>query len=110
MLGDHQLKGGRIAVLAADGFEKVELTIPMAALRVAGARVEIISLRHGRIRGVNVPEPASRVKVDHTVSEVTADDYDALLIPGGFINPDPLRQSAAVRQYRQAAGRSVGSR
>ena len=99
MLGDHQLKGRRIAVLAADGFEKVELTIPVAALRLAGAQVEIVSLRHGRIRGVNLHEPASRVKVDHLVSEVTPDEYDALLIPGGFINPDLLRQSSAVRQF-----------
>ena len=99
MLSENQLKGRRIAVLAADGFEKVELTIPVAALRLAGARVDIISLRHGRIRGVNLHEPASRVKVDRTVSEVTADEYDALLIPGGFINPDLLRQSAAVRQF-----------
>lgn len=95
----HQLEGRRIAVLAADGFEKVELTVPVTALRAAGANVDIISLRHGRIRGVNLHEPASRVKVDHTITEVSVDDYDALLIPGGFINPDLLRQSAAARKF-----------
>ena len=112
MLGDHQLKGRRIAVLAADGFEKVELTIPVAALRLAGAQVEIVSLRHGRIRGVNLHEPASRVKVDHLVSEVTPDEYDALLIPGGFINPDLLRQSAEAREFVRAfdrAGKPIAS-
>jgi protease I len=96
---EHKLKGRRVAVLAADGFEKVELTVPVAALRAAGAQVEIVSLRHGHIRGVNLHEPASRVAVDHTLSEVSVGDYDALLIPGGFINPDLLRQSAAARQF-----------
>src|SRR3954470_15263309 len=96
---EHQLKGRRIAVLAADGFEKVELTVPVAALRVAGADVDIISLRRGRIRGVNLHEPASRVRVDHTISDVSVNDYDALLIPGGFINPDLLRQSAEARAF-----------
>jgi protease I len=95
----HQLKGRRIAVLAADGFEKVELTVPVTALRASGAEVDVVSLRAGRIRGVNLHEPASRVKVDHTLSEVSPDDYDALLIPGGFINPDLLRQSATAREF-----------
>jgi protease I len=95
----HQLEGRRVAVLAADGFEKVELTVPVTALRIAGANVDIISLRAGRIRGVNLHEPASRVKVDHTLSEVSAGDYDALLIHGGFINPDLLRQSAEAREF-----------
>jgi protease I len=102
MLGERTLQGRRVAVLAADGFEKVELSVPVAALRTAGAEVEIVSLRRGRIRGVNLHEPASRVTVDRTIDEVSVDDYDALLIPGGFINPDLLRQSAAVRQFVQA--------
>nr|HET7858799.1 DJ-1/PfpI family protein [Caldimonas sp.] len=55
---DRRLLGRRVAVLAADGFEKVELTVPIAALRAAGADVEIVSLRAGRIRGVNLHEPA----------------------------------------------------
>lgn len=93
------LAGRRIAVLATDGFEKVELTIPVAALRFAGADIDIISLRRGRIRGVNLHEPASRVRVTKTVEEARPDDYDALLIPGGFINPDLLRQSAAARSF-----------
>src|ERR687897_837530 len=57
---DQRLKGRRIAALAADGFEKVELVVPMKALRAAGAKVDVISLRHGSIRGVNLHEPASR--------------------------------------------------
>lgn len=93
----RELKGRRIAVLAADGFEKVELTIPVAALKAAGAEVDIVSLRRGRIRGVNLHEPAGRVRVTRTIDEASPDRYDALLVPGGFINPDLLRQSAAAR-------------
>jgi protease I len=69
------VKGRRIAALAADGFEKVELVIPMKALQAAGAEVDVISLRHGRIRGVNLHEPASRVHVDKTIAEANPDDY-----------------------------------
>ena len=99
MTSSRRLQGRRIAVLAADGFEKVELSVPVAALRVAGAHVDIVSLRPGRIRGVNLHEPASRVSVDRTLPEASVADYDALLIPGGFINPDLLRQSEAARSF-----------
>ena len=102
MLAHNTLKGRRIAVLAADGFEKVELTIPVNAMRLAGASVDIVSLRHGRIRGVNLHEPASRVKVDKTLAEADPADYDGLLVPGGFINPDLLRQSAEAREFVRA--------
>ncbi len=109
---DHQLKGRRIAALAADGFEEVELVIPMKALQAAGAKVDVISLRHGNIRGVNLHEPASRVHVDKTIAEANPDDYDGLLLPGGFINPDLLRQSAEARQFVRAfdeAGKPIAS-
>jgi protease I len=95
----RRLQGRRIAALAADGFEKVELTVPMRALQLAGAKVDVISLRHGRIRGVNLHMPATRVRVDKTTSEADPADYDGLLLPGGFINPDLLRQSAQARQF-----------
>jgi protease I len=96
---EQQLRGRRVAVLAADGFEKVELTVPVSALRQAGAEVDIVSLRPGRIRGVNLHEPAGRVSVDRTLDQVSEAEYDALLIPGGFISPDLLRQSAAAREF-----------
>jgi len=101
-MAKKSLKGRRIACLAADGFEKVELTVSVKALRSAGAEVDIVSLRHGRIRGVNVHEPAGRVKVDATLDEVEASRYDGLLLPGGLINPDLLRQSAAAREFVRA--------
>ena len=106
------LKNQRIAVLAADGFEKVELTIPVAALKAAGAEVDIVSLRRGRIRGVNLHEPASRVRVTRTIDEASPGRYDALLVPGGFINPDLLRQSAAARDFVKAfdaAGKPIAT-
>lgn len=99
MFGSKKLQDRRIAVLAADGFEKVELTMPVAALRAAGAEVEIISLRRGSIRGMNLHEPAGKVPVDHVLDETDPDDYDALLIPGGFINPDLLRQNEQARNF-----------
>jgi protease I len=109
---NQQLEGRRIAALAADGFEKVELVVPMKALRAAGAKVDVISLRHGNIRGVNLHEPASRVHVDKTIAEANPDDYDGLLLPGGFINPDLLRQSAEAREFVRAfdaAGKPIAS-
>jgi protease I len=112
MLAHKSLEGRRIAVLAADGFEKVELTIPTKALRLAGADLDIISLRRGHIRGVNLHEPASRVHVDKTLAEADPADYDGLLVPGGFINPDLLRQSEEARQFVRAfdeAGKPIAT-
>jgi protease I len=109
---NQPLKHRRIAALAADGFEMVELKIPLYSLRAAGATVDVVSLRHGRIRGVNLHEPASRIGVDKTLEEANSADYDALLLPGGFINPDLLRQSAAARQFVRefnTAGKPIAS-
>ena len=106
------LSGKKIAVLAADGFEKVELTLPVRALKAAGAEVDIVSLRHGRIRGVNLHEPASRVRVQCTVEEASPAAYDGLFIPGGFLNPDLLRQSAEARAFVREfdmAGKPIAS-
>ena len=102
MRNKRKLKNRKIAVLAADGFEKVELTVPVRALKRAGATVEIVSLRRGRIRGVNLHMPAKRVRVDKTIAQADPAEYDGLLLPGGFINPDLLRQSAEARDFVQA--------
>jgi protease I len=95
----RRLAGRRIAALVADGYEKVELAVPRRALEKAGARVDIVSLRRGRIRGVNLHMPATRVRVDRTIGDADPADYDGLLLPGGFINPDLLRQSAPARAF-----------
>jgi protease I len=94
-----KLKGLRVAVLAADGFEQVELTHPVKELKREGAHVELISLRPGSIRGMNLLYPGKKVAVDATLREVKAADYDALLLPGGFVNPDLLRQSELALEF-----------
>ena len=106
------LKHKRIAILAADGFEEVELTVPVRALRKAHARTEIVSLRRGRIGGMNLQEPSIRVGVDRTLDRAKVEDYDALFIPGGFISPDLLRQSARARDFVRAfhtAGKPIAA-
>jgi protease I len=102
----NRLQGRRVAILAADGFEMVELVVPQIALRAQGAKADVVSLRRGRIRGVNLHEPARRVRVTKTLAEANPDEYDALLIPGGFINPDLLRQSEPARAFVQAFDRA----
>jgi len=96
------LRGKKVAILAADGFEYVELSVPRTALRLAGAEIELISLHAGKIRGVNLTEPTKTVRVDQTLERAAPSDYDALLIPGGFIGPDFLRQSRLAREFVQA--------
>lgn len=85
------LTGIRVAVLATDGFEQVELTKPMKALKDAGATVDIVSLEGGDIQGFNHFDKADTFHVDKQVSEVSASDYNGLVIPGGVHNPDALR-------------------
>lgn len=94
-----KLAGKRIAVLAADGFEHVELLAPVAALKEAGAAIVIVALHSGRIRGMSGHETADLVKVDKAVGDARAHDYDGLLIPGGHFSPDLLRQSAPTRAF-----------
>ncbi|HEX8436171.1 type 1 glutamine amidotransferase domain-containing protein [Archangium sp.] len=93
------LRGIRVGVLATDGFEQLELTVPMKALRKRGAQVDVISLHEGKIRGMNLMYPGKKVPVDETVDRVRPKSFDALLIPGGFVNPDALRQSEEVLDF-----------
>ena len=85
------LKGKKVAILAADMFERVELEKPRKALEDAGAEVEVVSIHDGEIKGFDHFEPATTVEVDRTVEEASPDDYDALMVPGGVGNPDQLR-------------------
>jgi protease I len=102
-----KLNGLRVAALAADGFEQVELTHPKNRLEKEGATVEVISLRPGKIRGMNLLYPGKKVDVDRTIFTANPDDYDALLQPGGFINPDFLRQSEHVLEFVRAIDRAA---
>lgn len=95
----HTVNGLRVAALAADGFEQIELTGPLKALTKAGAVVEVISLRKGRIQGMNLLVPGRKVKVDRLLKDADPALYDALLLPGGHINPDFLRQSDEAQQF-----------
>jgi protease I len=107
------LNGRRVAILAADGVEQVELVKPREALREEGAHIDLVSLKPGRIQAMNGDiEPADTFEVDRVVSEVGADDYDALVVPGGTVNPDNLRSDEnAVGFVRDlvAAGKPVAA-
>jgi protease I len=94
-----ELKGKKIAFLAADMFEEVELTEPWKALEQAGAELDLVSLRDGEIQGFNHYDKAGSFKVDKPVEEASADDYDALVLPGGVGNPDNLRQDENAVQF-----------
>ncbi len=85
------IKHKKIAVLATDGFEQVELTEPVKALRAEGATVTIVSLKSGEIQGMNHHEKGDKTKVDLELSHAKAADFDALILPGGVANPDTLR-------------------
>ena len=98
-MSEKRLQGLRVAVLAVDGFEQVEVTIPMRALRRAGADVRIVSLRPGRIRGMNFLFRGKKLPVDDLVSRARPEEYGALLLPGGFVNPDLLRQSKQAQEF-----------
>ena len=88
-----QLDNKRIAILATHGFEQSELEVPRDKLKAAGATVHIVSLEPGEIKGWDKKDWGRPVKVDKTLDEVSAGDYDAVVLPGGQINPDLLRSS-----------------
>jgi deglycase len=103
-MAERKLAGKKVAILAADMFERVELEKPRKALEDAGATIEVVSIHDGEIKGFDHFDPAATVKVDRTVEEVSVDDYDALLVPGGVGNPDQLRgDENAVNFVREFA-------
>ena len=98
-----KLNGKKIAILATDGVEQVELVEPRKALEQEGAEIRLVSLKPGKIQGFNHYDKGDTFKVDKTVEEARADDYDALVIPGGVGNPDTMRMDenavAFTRQF-----------
>ena len=88
-----------VAVLATDGFEERELTEPVKALRDAGATVEIIAPRAGEIQAFKHHDKSIKVKVDKTLDQVRADEYDAVLLPGGALNADAMRVEPQAKQF-----------
>jgi protease I len=98
----NTLESKRIAVLAAEGVEQVELVEPRNALEQAGATTELISLETGQVQAMNHTDKGDTFPVDRTVEEVDVADYDGLLLPGGALNPDNLRMNeGAVRLVRE---------
>jgi protease I len=108
----QNLSSKRVAIVATDGFEQSELLEPKKALEAAGAKVDVVSLKPGRIRGWKHTDWGDEVAVDKVVGDAKADDYDALVLPGGVINPDKLRLHEDVLAFVRAffeQGKPVGA-
>lgn len=95
----NRLDGKRVAVLATDGFEQVELTQPVEALKAEGATVEVVSPKGGEIQGYNHHDKGDTVPVDRELAQASAEEYDAIVLPGGVINPDQLRLEPRAIQF-----------
>jgi protease I len=107
-----QLQGKKIAILIADGFEQVEMTEPKKALDNAGATTEIVSPNRDTVKGWNHTEWGDEFDVDTPLDQADAADYDALLLPGGVMNPDKLRMIPEAVQFVAdfvEAGKPVGA-
>src|ERR1700753_946379 len=95
------IQGKKVAILAADGFEQAERLDPRKALDQAGALTRVVSPAEGKVKGWNMTDWGVEVQVDEPLGSTRADDYDALLLPGGVMNPDKLRRDPrAVRFVR----------
>ena len=107
-----QLEGKRILILATHGFEQSELEVPRDKLKAAGAQVDVVSPETGEIKGWDKKDWGRPVKVDKPLSAAKADDYDAIVLPGGQINPDLLRVNADALKLIKAffdAGKTVAA-
>src|SRR6266480_4537882 len=111
-MADETLQGLKIAILVTDGFEEVELTEPRKALEQAGADTRVVSPQGDEVRGWNFTDWGQTLPVDLKLDEARPQDFDALLLPGGVINPDKLRMIPAAVQFVKAffdAGKPVAS-
>ncbi len=107
-----KLQGKKVAILATDGVEQVELTEPKKALEEAGATTQVISPKQGEIKAWKFTEWGDKIRVDKALEGAKASEYDALLLPGGVINPDNLRlEPKAVSFVKEfaAAGKPIAS-
>jgi len=96
------LSNRKVAILTEEGFEQVELTSPQEALKAAGATVHIVSPKSGSIKAWDKTNWGVEVDVDRQLDDVSPDDYDALVLPGGVLNPDKLRQNKAAVAFASA--------
>ena len=99
----NMLDNCKVAILAMDGFEEVELTEPRRALKEAGAQVDVISQKSGEIQGFRHVDKGSKIKVDRTFGSAKADDYDAVVLPGGVVNGDAIRLIPEAQAFVRAA-------
>jgi protease I len=99
---EKELKGKKVAILVADGFEQVELTEPKKALEEAGAMTHIVSPNKGQVKGWNYTEWGDKFPVDAALDKADPEDYDALLLPGGVMNPDKLRRNEHALRFVRA--------
>jgi len=97
-----ELEGKNVAILVANGFEQVELTEPKRALEEAGAKTAIVSPEQGKVKGWDHTQWGHEFKVDVPLSDAEADDFDALVLPGGVMNPDKLRRNEWALQLVRA--------
>ena len=95
----RKLDGKKVAILVTDGFEQVELTKPREALDEAGAETKIVSLKSGKIQGMNHADKGDKFDVDLTLGEARPEQFDALMIPGGLMNPDDLRSNDDALEF-----------
>ncbi len=108
----NKLEGKKIAILATDGFEQAELFEPKKALEDEGAEVSVVSLKSGEIKGWDETDWGKTIKVDLTVADAKAEDFDALQLPGGVMNPDKLRLEEKAVSFVKAffdAGKPVAA-
>ncbi len=106
------LDGKKIAILATNGVEQVELTEPQKALREAGAEVMVVSLKSGTIQGMNHDEKGDSLPVDKTLADVKPEQFDGLVLPGGVANPDYLRvdkQAVAFVKSFATSGKPIAA-
>ena len=111
-MNPNSLNGKKIAILATDGFEQVELLEPKRALEQAGATTQVVSPKSGEIKGWNSTDWGQSVPVDISLAQANADTFDALLLPGGVMNPDKLRMEPAAVAFVKAffaAGKPVAA-
>jgi protease I len=99
MVGMAKLDGKKVAILVADGFEQVEMTKPRAALQEAGAQTTIVSVKSGQIYGMHHEKKGDTFDVDMTLDEARPEEFDALMIPGGLMNPDTLRSTPEALEF-----------
>jgi protease I len=99
---DRKLNGKRVAMLVAQGFEEVELTEPRRALREAGAEVDLVSPEEGKVKAWAKTDWGKEYDVEVPLAQARPDDYDALVLPGGVMNPDHLRMNPAAVSFARA--------